>query len=59
MVVSLLSSYRPMEVTKTSPIGHMRITPPNGGIVASHFVPGNVSFSTILTEELLTTSRQW
>jgi hypothetical protein len=44
----LFNPYRPLQLTNCSPIGHMRITPPNGGIVAGHFVPGNVSFSTIL-----------
>jgi hypothetical protein len=36
------------ELTNCSSIGHMRITPPDGGIVAGHFVPGNVSSSAIL-----------
>jgi hypothetical protein len=39
-----------MELTCFSPIGHMRITPPNGGIVSGHFVPGNVSVYTNLRE---------
>ncbi|KAF2001344.1 isotrichodermin C-15 hydroxylase [Amniculicola lignicola CBS 123094] len=32
------------------PTGHMRVTPPNGGIVSGHFVPGN----TLLTVQPLT-----
>jgi hypothetical protein len=30
-------------LTNFSPIGHMRISPPEGGIVAGNYVPGNVS----------------
>ncbi|KAF2650799.1 isotrichodermin C-15 hydroxylase [Lophiostoma macrostomum CBS 122681] len=37
---------------RPGPIGHMRITPPNGGIVARHFVPGN----TMLTVQPLALS---
>jgi hypothetical protein len=42
-----LSFSRSLEANNSSPIGHMRITPPNGGIVAGNFVPGNVSFQPI------------
>ncbi|KAF2115522.1 cytochrome P450 [Lophiotrema nucula] len=30
-----------LRMCNPNPIGHMRVTPPNGGIVAGHFVPGN------------------
>lgn len=42
-----------------SPIGHMRITPPGGGIVVGQFIPGNVSSFLALLECILMASRQW
>ena len=38
------------ELKKVSPIGHMRITPPNGGVVTGRFIPGDVGNLNVLSE---------
>jgi hypothetical protein len=52
--VSRVNLFAMGELTSLSPIGHMRITPPGGGVVTGQYVPGNVSAPTVSSLSLLT-----